>query len=745
MTQPGVGGRPGSELRGAGTLRRLDRATSWVEQPIRAVGRRQRLDPLPHAGTISVFLLVVVTVTGLYLTLFFEFGYEASYRSVAAMEDHAIQKVVRAVHRYASAALVVTTLVHAWRIFVAGRFTGRPRRWRWATGVASLLLVWLAGVTGYWLVWDVRAQALSEATAGLLDAWGWGAAVAVDHLLGVGGSGSGILLVMWFLHLGLTAAIGWFAFRHLRRTRLAWLPPRPWMVVMGVALLLVSLVVPVGMLEPAAPGRLLPDMPIDPFVLFLLPPLTGAGAWWWLGAGAVLSVVAFFVPRLLRRSDPPVPEILADACTGCELCVIDCPYEALHLAPRDPRPLAVLDPTACVSCGICVGSCAFDAVVLPGVTDHDTSPGLPAELDGQVVAFVCDRHDPGIVEVELESSVRSASDGIDGRRDRPSTPALVSVRCAGALGPHALAEAYERGAADVHLVGCRPGECRFGIGNQLAEERIEGSRAPHLPRRWRGRMAEEGVGPHLEPAGPEATGREAYLGVAVLVLLSIIVIAVATRAPFSTDDDEVGVRVVVDHTAGRPLQVLPDQPVGRIVAVVVTVGGDEIARFDVASSGERSVGFGDSRLAPTGSAAQIDLGLELDNGDVVAIPAAEIVPDEAGRRALIVLDDVPEPVDAADGRRLFSARSVGCQVCHSTEAGRDGVGPSLFGVATAAADRVEGLSAETYLRQSILLPDEYIVPGWPAGQMLPVYLENLTPDEVDALVAYLLTLEGEGS
>ena len=140
----------------------------FVERPVGRVSGSLRLNPLPHAGTISVFLLGVVIVSGLYITLFFEFGFAASYDSVAAMEDHAVQRVVRALHRYSSAALVLTTLVHAWRIFAAQRFVGHRRRWRWATGVSSLLLVWLAGVTGYWLVWDRRAGAISELTAQLL-------------------------------------------------------------------------------------------------------------------------------------------------------------------------------------------------------------------------------------------------------------------------------------------------------------------------------------------------------------------------------------------------------------------------------------------------------------------------------------------------------------------------------------------------------------------------------------------------
>ena len=38
----------------------LERATYRAEAPIRKVVRSHRLNPLPHAGTISVFLLGVV-------------------------------------------------------------------------------------------------------------------------------------------------------------------------------------------------------------------------------------------------------------------------------------------------------------------------------------------------------------------------------------------------------------------------------------------------------------------------------------------------------------------------------------------------------------------------------------------------------------------------------------------------------------------------------------------------------------
>ena len=87
-------------------------------------------------------------------------------------------------------------------------------------------------------------------------------------------------------------------------------------------------------------------------------------------------------------------------------------------------------------------------------------------------------------------------------------------------------------------------------------------------------------------------------------------------------------------------------------------------------------------------------------------------------------------------------------MCHSTDQGDDGVGPTLYGVASVAGDRVPGLDAEGYLRQSILLPDQHVVDGWPAGQMLPIYRDRFSTDELDAVIAYLLTLEdpsAEGS
>ncbi len=97
----------------------------------------------------------------------------------------------------------------------------------------------------------------------------------------------------------------------------------------------------------------------------------------------------------------------------------------------------------------------------------------------------------------------------------------------------------------------------------------------------------------------------------------------------------------------------------------------------------------------------------------------------------------------AMGKELFNQNplgsNAGCVTCHSVEEGVQLVGPSLAGIATRGAERVSGMSAEDYIRQSITDPTAYTVEGFPEG-LMPAY-SDLTPEQIDALVAYLMTLK----
>ncbi len=101
--------------------------------------------------------------------------------------------------------------------------------------------------------------------------------------------------------------------------------------------------------------------------------------------------------------------------------------------------------------------------------------------------------------------------------------------------------------------------------------------------------------------------------------------------------------------------------------------------------------------------------------------------------------------DPAAGEALFNESVLGgnpgCITCHSLEPGVVVAGPSLAGIGSRAAQQVEGMTAEDYLRQSILEPDAHIVEGFSAGIMPSNWGEVLSEEDINNLIAYLLTLK----
>jgi cytochrome c oxidase subunit 2 len=81
--------------------------------------------------------------------------------------------------------------------------------------------------------------------------------------------------------------------------------------------------------------------------------------------------------------------------------------------------------------------------------------------------------------------------------------------------------------------------------------------------------------------------------------------------------------------------------------------------------------------------------------------------------------------------------SSGCGSCHTFKpANANGkIGPDLDGLAADA--QKAGKPLEDYVKESIVDPEAYIVPGYQKGVMPTTYGNTLTPAQVDALVGYL--------
>lgn len=85
---------------------------------------------------------------------------------------------------------------------------------------------------------------------------------------------------------------------------------------------------------------------------------------------------------------------------------------------------------------------------------------------GKIIVFTCNWNG--------YSSMESA-----GKSQMGYSPDVRAVRvaCLGRLHPGMILKAFEHGAAGVLMLGCSPGECRYGFGSRNAEQTFARSKA----------------------------------------------------------------------------------------------------------------------------------------------------------------------------------------------------------------------------------------------------------------------------
>lgn len=105
----------------------------------------------------------------------------------------------------------------------------------------------------------------------------------------------------------------------------------------------------------------------------------------------------------------------------------------------------------------------------------------------------------------------------------------------------------------------------------------------------------------------------------------------------------------------------------------------------------------------------------------------------------------PTPASANAGPRppqeLFLA--MGCSGCHNltldqTPDAQGQPGPNMHNLPETAGQRVPGQDAATYVHNSIINPNEFVNPGYMPGIMPQTFGEQMSEEEINALVQWLL-------
>lgn len=442
------------------------------------------LNPWVHLGSLGWYLFWIITVTGIYIYIFFDTGVTQAYASLEYLsrDQWYLGGIMRSLHRYASDAMIIVVVLHLLREFAMDRMRGN--RWfPWVTGVPLLWFLYACGITGYWLVWDRLAQYVAVATSEWLDSIGIFAEPIARNFLDSTHLSGRFFTLMAYIHIAVPLIMLLFMWIHIQRHAHARVNPprRLGLAVLGM-LLGLALVVPAMSQAPADLDRVPFELGLDWFYLGaypLLDSVSGRALWATLVGGSVFLTLLPWLPPLRMA---PAAVVHLDDCNGCARCFADCPFGAITMVGRTDGAAfdqeARVDPDLCMSCGICVGACP---TATPFRRASALQPGI--ELPGNPIAGLRDEVIAAAGRLQGPARVLVFRCAHAGHLDRlgDAETAVVPMPCVAMLPPSFIDLVISRRHAEgVLMAGCAEEDCFERLGNQWTDQRIASERDPHL-------------------------------------------------------------------------------------------------------------------------------------------------------------------------------------------------------------------------------------------------------------------------
>jgi len=322
-------------------------------------------NPFYSLGAISYLMFWIVVVSGFYIYIFYDTGVEDAFGSVEYIthEQWYLAGIMRSLHRYASDGMILFGVLHMVRNFVFDRY--RNFRWfSWVTGVALLWLVYIAGINGYWLVWDGLAQFLAVASAEWLDFLPVFSAPLARNFLESGSVSDRFFSLLSLVHIGVPLGIFGLIWIHTQRVPEAKTsPPRALAVGLVLSMIVLALIHPALSQGHSDLNSVPFVLNLDWFYLWTFPLLYswGAGKLWALSGGVTAFVLLL---PFLGRSRRGKGEY--------EINTIPCGHRLTARAGETVLEAALRQgvnlPYVCRdgACGVCKGR------ILKGTVDYGT-------------------------------------------------------------------------------------------------------------------------------------------------------------------------------------------------------------------------------------------------------------------------------------------------------------------------------------------------------------------------------------
>ncbi|NOZ77496.1 MAG: cytochrome bc complex cytochrome b subunit [Euryarchaeota archaeon] len=266
-------------------------------------------NPLYWLSAVSATCLIVLTLTGAVLALWYEPAPERAYGSMVYIQRYVhFGDLLLALHHWATHLLLVSIILHLLRVFYMGTYRGRMGT-AWVTSALFLVVAVLFVFSGYLLRWDELGYWSVRVTASIVGYTPLVGRGLENFILGGGDITSRTLARFYLWHIGILplAALLLLGYHYylINKRKIYWAE-------VGVGFIVLGFLVMYSVLQPFALGpEPSPELQttLKPIWLFLwlysiersLPPGLN-----FLNILILLALLAFvtFLPYLDRGDDP---------------------------------------------------------------------------------------------------------------------------------------------------------------------------------------------------------------------------------------------------------------------------------------------------------------------------------------------------------------------------------------------------------------------------------------------------------